>query len=116
MLRTYRTPGENRFVVVNNFLKFGPAQFSGTRSVHSFKLNLNFAGTVSSKLCRSYSQTFYSLAALSSPCTIFEDLISNVQVNTQQKQSKVFSTKQKKIVVEMLKVKGSWEEKIEIIC
>lgn len=31
--------GENRFVVVNYFLKFGLAQFSGTRSLHAFKLN-----------------------------------------------------------------------------
>ncbi|CAF1147489.1 unnamed protein product [Rotaria sp. Silwood1] len=30
---------ENRFVVVNYFLKFGLAQFSGTRTVHAFKLN-----------------------------------------------------------------------------
>jgi len=32
-------PGENRFVVVNYFLKFGLAQFAGTRSIHAFKLN-----------------------------------------------------------------------------
>lgn len=31
--------GESRFVVLNYFLKFGLAQFSGTRSVHAFKLN-----------------------------------------------------------------------------
>lgn len=32
-------PGKRRFVVVNYFLKFGLAQFAGTRSVHAFKLN-----------------------------------------------------------------------------
>ena len=32
-------PQENRFVVVNYFLKFGLAQFAGTRTVHAFKLN-----------------------------------------------------------------------------
>lgn len=31
--------GESRFIVVNYFLKFGLAQFVGTRSVHVFKLN-----------------------------------------------------------------------------
>ncbi|CAF1285174.1 unnamed protein product [Adineta steineri] len=31
--------GENRFIVVNYFLHFGLAQFSGTRTVHAFKLN-----------------------------------------------------------------------------
>lgn len=31
--------GENRFIVLNYFLKFGLAQFSGTRTVHVFKLN-----------------------------------------------------------------------------
>ncbi|CAF0995409.1 unnamed protein product [Rotaria sp. Silwood1] len=31
--------GENRFLVVNYFLKLGLAQFAGTRSVHVFKLN-----------------------------------------------------------------------------
>ncbi|CAF1125634.1 unnamed protein product [Adineta steineri] len=31
--------GENRFVVLNYFLKFGLTQFSGTRTVHAFKLN-----------------------------------------------------------------------------
>ena len=31
--------GESRFVVVNYFLKFGLAQFAGTRTVHAFKLN-----------------------------------------------------------------------------
>ncbi|CAF2135498.1 unnamed protein product [Rotaria magnacalcarata] len=31
--------GENRFIVVNYFLKAGLAQFAGTRSVHVFKLN-----------------------------------------------------------------------------
>ncbi|CAF2886112.1 unnamed protein product [Rotaria sp. Silwood2] len=30
---------ENRFIVMNYFLKFGLAQFSGTRTVHAFKLN-----------------------------------------------------------------------------
>lgn len=33
--------GENRFIVLNYFLKFGLAQFAGTRSVHAFKLNEN---------------------------------------------------------------------------
>lgn len=68
-------PGERRFVVLNYFLKFGLAQFSGTRSVHAFKLNRdlsgfeydhrfnpNFAGTDSAKLIPSL-QTFYSLQA-----------------------------------------------------
>lgn len=32
-------PGESRFIVLNYFLKFGLAQFAGTRSVHAFKLN-----------------------------------------------------------------------------
>lgn len=62
--------GENRFVVVNYFLKFGLAQFIGTRSVHAFKLNRdlsgfrydhrfnpNFVGTGSTV------QTFHSLRA-----------------------------------------------------
>ncbi|CAF1272156.1 unnamed protein product [Adineta steineri] len=31
--------GENQFIVVNYFLHFGLAQFSGTRTVHAFKLN-----------------------------------------------------------------------------
>ena len=31
--------GERRFVVINYFLKFGMAQFAGTRTVHAFKLN-----------------------------------------------------------------------------
>ncbi|CAF3953217.1 unnamed protein product, partial [Rotaria sp. Silwood1] len=31
--------GENRFIVMNYFLKAGLAQFAGTRSVHVFKLN-----------------------------------------------------------------------------
>lgn len=31
--------GENRFIVINYFLKFGLAQFAGTRTVHAFKLN-----------------------------------------------------------------------------
>lgn len=31
--------GENRFLVLNYFLKFGMAQFPGTRSVHAFKLS-----------------------------------------------------------------------------
>ena len=31
--------GENRFIVLNYFLHFGLAQFSGTRTVHAFKLN-----------------------------------------------------------------------------
>ncbi len=31
--------GDNRFIVLNYFLKFGLAQFAGTRSVHAFKLN-----------------------------------------------------------------------------
>lgn len=31
--------GEDRFIVMNYFLKFGLAKFEGTRSVHAFKLN-----------------------------------------------------------------------------
>lgn len=31
--------GENRFIVINYFLKFGLAQFAGTRTVHAFKFN-----------------------------------------------------------------------------
>jgi hypothetical protein len=31
--------GEKRFIVLNYFLHFGLAQFSGTRTVHAFKLN-----------------------------------------------------------------------------
>jgi selenium-binding protein 1 len=31
--------GESRFIVINYFLHFGLAQFSGTRTVHAFKLN-----------------------------------------------------------------------------
>ena len=31
--------GERRFIVLNYFLKFGLAQFTGTRTVHAFKLN-----------------------------------------------------------------------------
>ena len=31
--------GENRFIVLNYFLKFGLAQFAGARTVHAFKLN-----------------------------------------------------------------------------
>lgn len=34
-----RPDGETRFLVVNYFLKFGLAQFSGTRSIHAFRLN-----------------------------------------------------------------------------
>ncbi|CAF4027934.1 unnamed protein product [Rotaria sordida] len=33
---------ENRFIVINYFLKFGLAQFSGTRTVHAFKFNKDF--------------------------------------------------------------------------
>ncbi|XP_037047101.1 uncharacterized protein LOC119081941 [Bradysia coprophila] len=36
-------PGEKRFVVLNYFLKFGLAQFAGTRSVHAFILNPNLS-------------------------------------------------------------------------
>lgn len=35
----FHPDGENRFIVFNYFLKFGLAQFAGTRSVHVFKLN-----------------------------------------------------------------------------
>lgn len=31
--------GENRFIVLNYFLKFGIAQFAGTRTVHAIKFN-----------------------------------------------------------------------------
>lgn len=68
-------PGENRFVVLNYFLKFGLAQFSGTRSVHAFKLNPdlsnfeydhrfnpNYDGEKSSKLLHPF-QTFNSIQA-----------------------------------------------------
>lgn len=34
-----RPDGEKRFVVVNYFLKFGLAQFAGTRTIHAFQLN-----------------------------------------------------------------------------
>ncbi|KAG4078047.1 hypothetical protein HA402_002098 [Bradysia odoriphaga] len=34
-------PGENRFIVLNYFLQFGLAQFSGTRSMHVFKVDPN---------------------------------------------------------------------------
>ncbi|CAF1174544.1 unnamed protein product [Rotaria sordida] len=37
-----RPDDENRFVVINYFLKFGLAQFSGTRTLHAFKLNKDF--------------------------------------------------------------------------
>lgn len=36
--------GENRFVVVNYVVKFGMAQFEGTRMVHAFKFNKDFTG------------------------------------------------------------------------
>lgn len=63
-------PGENRFIVLNYFLQFGLAQFSGTRSMHAFKLdplltsfsydhrfNPNFPDT------HSHFPTFYSMQA-----------------------------------------------------
>ncbi|KAJ6636613.1 hypothetical protein Bhyg_15204 [Pseudolycoriella hygida] len=65
--------GEIRFLVFNYFLKFGLAQFAGTRSVHAFKLNkdlTNFSydhrfnpNFDFNKISYDRRQTFYSLRA-----------------------------------------------------
>lgn len=65
--------GESRFVVLNYFLKFGLAQFSGTRSVHAFMLNKDLTSFTYdhrfnpnyeySRIPYDYRQTFHSLQA-----------------------------------------------------
>lgn len=65
--------GESRFVVLNYFLKFGLAQFSGTRSVHAFKLNKHLTNFTYdhrfnpnfefNRVSYDHRQTFHSLQA-----------------------------------------------------
>ncbi|XP_037031124.1 uncharacterized protein LOC119070731 [Bradysia coprophila] len=66
-----RPNGENRFIVFNYFLKFGLAQFAGTRSVHAFKLNKDLTDFTYDQrfnpncefhqICYDHRQTFDSL-------------------------------------------------------
>ncbi len=62
--------GESRFVIINYFLKFGLAQFAGTRTVHAFKLNpqstnftYDFRFDPNFQLSQIQSLTFRSLSA-----------------------------------------------------